>query len=111
MRAKFSDLTYEGTPAKSCCSAKAGEAQPWETPEHITVKGTYTAEDLEGMEHLNYAAGIAPFLRGPYSTMYVMRPWTIRQYAIVVTWPLVRKVFLWHSTWLHTVVTMQTILV
>ena len=80
MRAKFSDLTYEGTPAKSC-SAKAGEAQPWETPEHITVKGTYTAEDLEGMEHLNYAAGIAPFLRGPYSTMYVMRPWTIRQYA------------------------------
>ena len=81
MRAKFSDLTYEGTPAKSCCSAKAGEAQPWETPEHITVKGTYTAEDLEGMEHLNYAAGIAPFLRGPYSTMYVIRPWTIRQYA------------------------------
>ena len=81
MRAKFSDLTYEGTPAKSCCSAKAGEAQPWETPEHITVKGTYTAEDLEGIEHLNYAAGIAPFLRGPYSTMYVMRPWTIRQYA------------------------------
>ena len=81
MRAKFSDLTYEGTPAKSGCSAKAGEAQPWETPEHITVKGTYTAEDLEGMEHLNYAAGIAPFLRGPYSTMYVMRPWTIRQYA------------------------------
>ena len=81
MRAKFSDLTYEGTQAKSCCSAKAGEAQPWETPEHITVKGTYTAEDLEGMEHLNYAAGIAPFLRGPYSTMYVMRPWTIRQYA------------------------------
>ena len=51
------------------------------TPEHIAVKGTYTASDLEGMEHLNYAAGIAPFLRGPYSTMYVMRPWTIRQYA------------------------------
>ena len=82
MRAKFSDLTYEGTTAKSCCRAKdCGEAQPWVTPEQITVKGTYTAEDLEGMEHLNYAAGIAPFLRGPYSTMYVMRPWTIRQYA------------------------------
>ena len=82
MRAKFSDLTYEGTTAKSCCSANdCGEAQPWVTPEQITVKGTYTAEDLEGMEHLNYAAGIAPFLRGPYSTMYVMRPWTIRQYA------------------------------
>ncbi len=45
------------------------------------MKGIYGADDLEGMEHLNYAAGIAPYLRGPYSTMYVMRPWTIRQYA------------------------------
>jgi methylmalonyl-CoA mutase len=45
------------------------------------VKPVYTKEDLEGMEHLNYAAGLAPYLRGPYSTMYVMRPWTIRQYA------------------------------
>ena len=51
------------------------------TPEQIPVKPVYTKEDLEGMEHLNYAAGIPPFLRGPYSTMYVMRPWTIRQYA------------------------------
>ena len=53
----------------------------WMTPEMIPVKPVYSKEDLEGMEHLNYAAGIAPFLRGPYSTMYVMRPWTIRQYA------------------------------
>jgi methylmalonyl-CoA mutase len=53
----------------------------WQTPEQIPVKPVYTAADLEGMEHLNYAAGIAPNLRGPYSTMYVMRPWTIRQYA------------------------------
>jgi methylmalonyl-CoA mutase len=45
------------------------------------VKPYYTKEDLEGMEHLNYAAGIPPYLRGPYSTMYAMRPWTIRQYA------------------------------
>ena len=81
MRAKFSDLKYAGAAAK-CCSAKGcKENEPWVTPEHIAVKETYTAEDLEGMEHLNYAAGIAPFLRGPYSTMYVMRPWTIRQYA------------------------------
>ncbi|KUL16834.1 MAG: Methylmalonyl-CoA mutase large subunit, partial [Proteiniphilum sp. 51_7] len=50
-------------------------------PEQIPVKPVYTKEDLEGMEHLNYAAGIPPFLRGPYSAMYVMRPWTIRQYA------------------------------
>ena len=82
MRAKFSDLTYTNSAAGKSCDAKEGaEAQLWMTPEHIAVKGTYTASDLEGMEHLNYAAGIAPFLRGPYSTMYVMRPWTIRQYA------------------------------
>lgn len=53
----------------------------WLTPEQIPVKPVYTKEDLLGMEHLNYAAGLAPYLRGPYSTMYVMRPWTIRQYA------------------------------
>ena len=53
----------------------------WKTPEQIDVKPAYGKKDLAGMEHLNYAAGIAPFLRGPYSTMYVMRPWTIRQYA------------------------------
>ena len=82
MRAKFSELKYEGATQQSCCAKKGcGEVEPWLTAERIPVKGAYTAEDLEGMEHLNYAAGIAPFLRGPYSTMYVMRPWTIRQYA------------------------------
>ncbi|KAB2869149.1 MAG: methylmalonyl-CoA mutase [Bacteroidales bacterium] len=53
----------------------------WLTPERIPVKPAYTANDLENMEHLNYAAGLPPFLRGPYSTMYVMKPWTVRQYA------------------------------
>ncbi|MDR1371216.1 MAG: methylmalonyl-CoA mutase [Dysgonamonadaceae bacterium] len=53
----------------------------WLTPEHISVKPVYTKEDLEGMEHLNYASGVPPFLRGPYTGMYAMRPWTIRQYA------------------------------
>lgn len=53
----------------------------WQTPEQIEVKPVYGKSDLAGMEHLNYAAGIAPYLRGPYSTMYVMRPWTVRQYA------------------------------
>ncbi|EMY78459.1 methylmalonyl-CoA mutase [Leptospira weilii serovar Ranarum str. ICFT] len=53
----------------------------WRTPEKIPVKPVYTAEDLAGMEHLDYAAGIPPYLRGPYSTMYVQQPWTIRQYA------------------------------
>lgn len=58
-----------------------GSEKSWLTPEQIPVKPVYGKCDLEGMEHLNYAAGIAPNLRGPYSTMYVMRPWTIRQYA------------------------------
>ncbi len=53
----------------------------WLTAEQIPVKPVYTKEDLKGMEHLEYAAGVPPFLRGPYSTMYAMRPWTIRQYA------------------------------
>lgn len=53
----------------------------WKTPEHIMVRSVYTKDDLEGMEHLNYASGLAPFLRGPYSAMYAMRPWTVRQYA------------------------------
>jgi len=53
----------------------------WQTPEQIAVKPVYHEDDLRGMEHLEYAAGIPPYLRGPYSTMYVMRPWTIRQYA------------------------------
>ena len=53
----------------------------WQTAEKIDVKGVYTKADLDGMEHLNFAAGIPPYLRGPYSAMYAMRPWTIRQYA------------------------------
>jgi methylmalonyl-CoA mutase len=56
-------------------------SKEWLTAEGIPIKSVYTKEDLASMEHLNYAAGIPPYLRGPYSTMYVMRPWTIRQYA------------------------------
>jgi methylmalonyl-CoA mutase len=55
--------------------------QPWMTLEGIEVKPLYTAADLEGLEHLDYAAGLPPYLRGPYSTMYAMHPWTIRQYS------------------------------
>jgi len=52
-----------------------------ETAEGITIKSKYTKEDYDNLPHVNFAAGIAPHLRGPYSTMYVRRPWTIRQYA------------------------------
>ena len=58
-----------------------GITADWKTPEHIQVKSVYTKEDLDGMEHLHYASGLPPYLRGPYSGMYAMRPWTIRQYA------------------------------
>ncbi|HMD43400.1 MAG TPA: methylmalonyl-CoA mutase [Candidatus Acidoferrum sp.] len=53
----------------------------WKTQEGIKVKPLYTAADLAAIEHLDYAAGLPPFLRGPYSSMYAMQPWTIRQYA------------------------------
>ena len=80
MRPNFKDIEFKGA-AKAACDCSKGQEELWHTPEKIDVKGLYTAKDLEDMEHLNYAAGIAPNLRGPYSTMYVMRPWTIRQYA------------------------------
>ncbi|MDD2490618.1 MAG: methylmalonyl-CoA mutase [Bacteroidales bacterium] len=76
MRPKFSDIKYTGGAAQT-----KGEQSVWMTPEQIGVKNVYSAADLEGLEHLNYAAGIPPYLRGPYSTMYVMNPWTVRQYA------------------------------
>jgi methylmalonyl-CoA mutase len=58
-----------------------GIAADWVTNEQIAVKPVYGEADLLKMEHLSYAAGLPPFLRGPYSTMYVMKPWTVRQYA------------------------------
>lgn len=60
---------------------KNGISKDWQTPEKINVKPVYTKEDIKDIKHLNYAAGLPPFLRGPYSAMYAMRPWTIRQYA------------------------------
>ncbi|MCF8239889.1 MAG: methylmalonyl-CoA mutase [Melioribacteraceae bacterium] len=53
----------------------------WETMEKINVKPLYTKDDIKNYEHLEYMSGLPPYLRGPYSTMYVMRPWTVRQYA------------------------------
>ncbi|PLX34559.1 MAG: methylmalonyl-CoA mutase [Hyphomicrobiales bacterium] len=59
--------------------AAAGEPHP--TPEGIGLKPSYSAADMEGLNHLEGQPGLAPYLRGPYPTMYVTRPWTIRQYA------------------------------
>ena len=85
MRPNFKNIDiknagFAATNAAEWAKANGIEAN-WKTPEHIEVKPVYTKEDLEGMEHLNYASGLPPYLRGPYSGMYAMRPWTIRQYA------------------------------
>ncbi len=61
--------------------AKFNLAAGYTTAENIDLKKTYSKDDIKDAEHLNFAAGIPPYLRGPYSTMYVRRPWTIRQYA------------------------------
>ena len=61
--------------------AHATDAKPFRFAEGISVKKYFTKDDLSDAEHLNFAAGLPPYLRGPYSTMYVQNPWTIRQYA------------------------------
>ncbi len=58
-----------------------GSRTTTKTPERVDRHSHYSAADLEGLEHLNYAAGLPPYLRGPYSAMYAIQPWTIRQYA------------------------------
>jgi len=85
MKPNYKNINIKSSP-KSTLSTEEWENKnqikpEWETPEKINIKNTFSNDDLEGMEHLNYAAGIPPFLRGPYSTMYVTRPWTVRQYA------------------------------
>ena len=84
MRKNFKDINiYAGIKNENGAEWQKtnGIAPNWKTPEHIEVKPVYTKEDLEGMEHLDFTAGIPPYLRGPYSMMYPFRPWTIRQYA------------------------------
>jgi methylmalonyl-CoA mutase len=80
MRPDFSDIAYNATTSANG-QQSADEKSVWETPEKIDVKPVFTKEDIRNLEHLDYAAGLPPFLRGPYSTMYALRPWTIRQYA------------------------------
>ncbi|HLY34177.1 MAG TPA: methylmalonyl-CoA mutase [Jatrophihabitantaceae bacterium] len=76
----FGDATL-GRPGASDEKPEPIEVAAWETPEGITVPTLYTSADLEGLDFLDTYPGIAPFLRGPYPTMYVNQPWTIRQYA------------------------------
>src|SRR6201994_938949 len=73
----FADIAFEPVAA----AAPGGEAEPWLTPEGIPVKPAYAASDLDGIDFLDTMPGIVPYLRGPYPTMYVTQPWTVRQYA------------------------------
>lgn len=85
----FTKLGLEGAAAAPDTSAwqdasraiRGTEGLTWETPEGIPVKALYTAEDVKGLDYLDTYPGFAPFIRGPYPTMYATRPWTIRQYA------------------------------
>ncbi|MGB0867542.1 MAG: methylmalonyl-CoA mutase family protein, partial [Granulosicoccaceae bacterium] len=61
--------------------ATTSNSQGWQTPEGIDIRGLYTSADREGLDFLHTQPGSAPFLRGPYPTMYVQKPWTVRQYA------------------------------
>src|SRR5881394_1267366 len=73
----FANIAFERTaPANP-----AGNVEPWLTPEGILVKPGYSEADLAGLDFLDTWPGIAPYLRGPYPTMYVNQPWTVRQYA------------------------------
>ncbi len=85
MKSDFRKITFREFPKSTVSSKERHENhelyKEWLSPEQIPVKPVFTREDLEKIEHLHYAAGIPPYLRGPYSTMYVMQPWTIRQYA------------------------------
>ena len=84
MRKQFNDIDiFAGLDQRDGLQwqKEQGITANWKTPEQIDIQPVYTREDLEGMEHLDFAAGIPPFLRGPYSMMYPFRPWTIRQYA------------------------------
>ena len=77
MRPDFAKIDWKT--AVEAPGAKKPEAQL--SAERAGLKSFYALDDLKGLEHLHYAAGVPPFLRGPYATMYAMRPWTIRQYA------------------------------
>jgi methylmalonyl-CoA mutase len=76
MRLKIERLSF-----KNGIENQKIQTETWETAEKIIVPSEFTDAVYTSISHQGFAAGIPPYLRGPYSTMYVMRPWTIRQYA------------------------------
>ncbi|MDO7852800.1 methylmalonyl-CoA mutase [Hymenobacter convexus] len=79
MKPDFSSIPYNAAAAPAAAVASETAATP--TPEGIAIKPVYTAADVAHLDHLGFGAGQAPYLRGPYASMYVQNPWTIRQYA------------------------------
>ena len=81
----FTDIEWQAQGSDVSAAQPAangtGDAPVWTTPEGIEVKAHYTSKDSEGLDFLGTYPGVAPFLRGPYPTMYVQKPWTVRQYA------------------------------
>src|ERR1700749_1372149 len=73
----FANIAFQ----KTAGAGPIADAEPWLTPEGIFVKSGYSEGDLQGIDFLATWPGIAPYLRGPYPTMYVNQPWTVRQYA------------------------------
>ena len=115
MKPNFKDINIKASEKASMSAAeweKANHiAKNWTTPELIPVKPVYTADDLKGMEHLDYVAGIPPCtlcVPGRSVSMPDSLPLKSRMLSIVVTWLPDRKVCLWHSTWLLTVDTTPT---
>jgi len=78
MKPDFQNISWQ---RESDARPEGPTFEPWQTAEKIAVKSTYTAQDIAQLEHVQFGAGLPPYLRGPYSTMYAIRPWTIRQYA------------------------------
>jgi len=79
MRPDFSDIDYQ--PSRSGSDRRDDGDRTWSTAEQIDIDAIYGPDALDDLDHLDFGAGIPPYLRGPYSTMYNFRPWTIRQYA------------------------------
>jgi methylmalonyl-CoA mutase len=77
MKPDFKKMSYQQFPI----SDQDQNTNAWTTAEGIPVKGDYSHQDIDGLNHLEYLSGLPPFLRGPYATMYTTKPWTIRQYA------------------------------
>ncbi|MFL0353736.1 methylmalonyl-CoA mutase [Xanthomarina sp. GH4-25] len=78
LKSEIENQTSESFPLREIADE---QRELFNTAENIDIKATYSKNDISELEHLNFVAGISPYLRGPYSTMYVRRPWTIRQYA------------------------------